>query len=173
MLHSVQYWAWEPFWEVNSTFTVIFGPLFATISLWCFFSEMQSHFMACSTKHMLSKKFKCFFSSVHWGFSKKSSGSLRCFLAKLRLALKFFLLRGFCLRTLHAGHFCLFLMITKAGEVKEVPWMLLLGLLWTLRWFLGSFWSAGRLLLGRFTTVPCFHHFWVMALTVFTRVSKL
>ncbi len=47
--------------------------------------------------------------------------------------------------------------------------MLLWGLLWPLEWVVAAALGVilvGRPLLGRFTTVPCFCHLWIMALTV-------
>ncbi len=123
-------------------------------------------------------KSSTFVSSVHRVFSQKSWGSSRCFLAKLRWAFMFFLLSsGFRLGTLPCRPFLpsLFLMVeswtltlTEASEACS-----------SLDVVVGSFvtsWMSrccalgvilfGRPLLGRFTTVPCFRHLWIMALTV-------
>ncbi len=142
--------------------------------VWCSFSEMLCYFYArCNGTHTFQKV-----QLLSRVFSQKSWGSSRCFLAKLRWAFMFFLLSsGFGLGTLPCRPFLpsLFLMVeswtltlTEASEACS-----------SLDVVVGSFvtsWMSrscalgvilvGRLLLGRFTTVPCFRHLWIMALTV-------
>jgi len=127
--------------------------------------------------HTPSKKFNfCLVSSQ--SIFPKSWGSSRCFLAKLRQAFMFFLLSsGFRLGTLPCKPFLpsLFLMVeswtltlTEASEACTsldvvvgsfvTSWM-------SRRCALGVI-LVSRPLLGRFSTVSCFCHLWIMALTV-------
>ena len=146
--------------------------------VWCSFSEMLCYFYGrCNGTHTFQKSLT-FVSSVHRVFSQKSWGSSRCFLAKLRRAFMFFLLSsGFRLGTLPCRPFLpsLFLMVeswtltlTEASEACSsldvvvgsfvTSWM-------SHRCALGVI-LVSRPLLGRFSTVPCFCHLWIMALTV-------
>lgn len=90
----------------------------------------------------------------------------------------------FAQRFFHAGHFCPVsllwlchkpLTITEASEAGSS-----LDVVAVLFWPLGSIVSAlfggifvCRLLLGRFTTVPCFHHMLVTTLTVVSQSSMM
>ncbi len=142
-----------------------------------FFFWMLCYFYArCNGTHTFQKVQPLSRQSTE--YFPKSLGDHQMFSGKLRWAFMFFLLSsGFGLGTLPCRPFLpsLFLMVeswtltlTEASEACSsldvvvgsfvTSWM-------SRRCALGVI-LVGRPLLGRFTTVPCFLHLWIMALTV-------